>query len=243
MSASSDSQRNGRGSVAVWLQWLLASTVGMTALALVAARVPGRFRLLLLFAVVLGALGGWAMRWAGRKLGLDGGWPAAIVAGLMAAAVFSGQTVEAWRLYRDALAAEFDRSAVQQVPFPIPPVGTRSAERSPSREETAKTAGPVAAPKPGRRQGPAAGRSKPSFDDPTTADALNMRTDSAPDLIAKARIVWLHEHASFARYLQHRVRQLGDWPLFWAAAFWGGEIAAAAVCGTWVFRRTPKSTS
>lgn len=52
----------------------------------------------------------------------------------------------------------------------------------------------------------------------------------------------LAEKAGFPSFLKHRVSPLGDWASPWPEVFFGIELLLAAAVGTWVFRRTSRSS-
>ncbi|MGH7128997.1 MAG: hypothetical protein ACREJB_00275 [Planctomycetaceae bacterium] len=81
------------------LQWLLASSIVVTALAIAAAHVPGRFRLLGLFAVVFGLLCGRALAYLSRMLNLKRSRLVLLIAGLLIAAAEVGMTLESYRQF------------------------------------------------------------------------------------------------------------------------------------------------
>lgn len=178
MSSPTTSTQESPRSIVGYLQWVGLCVVGLTALTLLAAHAPGRIRLLVLFAIVLGALCGWGMSRAAEWLGIA---PKSIVAtglaGVLLAAAQVGLTLESWRLYVEDRRKEYFED-------------TKKGLLKPLHEQVVE-------------------KLRPIFERETT----------------------------FAAYLEHRVKNLGEWESPWPAVFWAVEILLGTAAGIVVFRR------
>ena len=85
-----------------WLkivQWLVMSAVVLTAMALAAAHLPSRIKLLVLFTMAYGLLAAWMLAWLSRVTNVSRGRPMSIVSCLLIAATCVGMVFESHRLY------------------------------------------------------------------------------------------------------------------------------------------------
>lgn len=181
-------------------EWVFLCAVVLTALAVGAACLPPRFRLLGLLAALFGLLCGWIMGRIAVLLRLSSTRWLMVSAGVLTAAAFAGQTWEARRHFAEEMASRFDRA-----------------------EKT------ILQPQGGQVSS-----------GPRLSPGSSVEEQEA---IRQAREIWLAENTSFAAYLQHRVKALGEWPLWGAALFWGGEILLAGLCGGWVYRRVSRAAT
>jgi len=243
--ADRDSPRPG---LMAWLEWGIICVIGLSVLSLSAARVPPRLRLLGLFAIAFGALCGWGMRRLAGTFQLPRRWPAVLTTGFLVAAALVGQTLETWRLFQQEEARQFDEAVKETRRLPqmplrgVPTPGGEDSSGQPKQGRSAdnETTNTKKQQTPSK-QTPSKQTPSPKGKTGKNGNAVPLvpqQPDSREDMLAKGRKIWLRDRASFSAYLRHRVRELGEWSVFWAAAFWGAELTAGVLCAVWVFRRS-----
>jgi hypothetical protein len=192
------------------LTGLFCCLVGLTALTLAAAHAPGRIRLLGLFAVAFGAVCGW---------GLARG------AAYFAVTVMPVDSSLKRKQRNDnsrpslALQASIMRLVIVGVLIAAAETGLTLESWRLYVVELRKLYDPEASTE-------AVGGGQPFVPDSLLKQA---REERQQVLVEKSR---------FAAYLQHRVKELGDWSAPWPAVFWLGELLLGTAAGVVVFRQS-----
>jgi len=80
------------------------------------------------------------------------------------------------------------------------------------------------------------------YDPEAATEAVGGGQPFVPDSLLKQareeRQQVLVEKSRFAAYLQHRVKELGDWSAPWPVVFWLGELLLGTAAGVVVFRQS-----
>jgi|GEM_PF-2564172 len=193
------------------LLWLVIGAVVLAVAALAGGHAPPRIRLLGLFLIAWGAIGGWGLGSLARLLRLHFPGRVAVLGFLL---LLAGQVGLAWESYRVYSQGPLKEVRLLQEQF----------RNDPSRAFVQQF----------REQ-----QSQAAADDEEAAE-MQRRFEAELERVERIRNEKLDEirsRATFRAYLAHRVEAFGGWPAPWPALFWGMEALAGSILGAWIASR------